>query len=188
MNTPAIRISLSSYLRLLRATNLAAQQPGQAILELALMAPLLCLILFAIIDYSRALNFEQEMVDLTRQGSNMASRGTTLSAAATSLAQNSAPLNLTQNGLVIISSVARVNNVDTITGQSTSGALSLSSKVGNGVNSKATVPSAVDDIFTNNSGQTIYVTEVFFTFQQLTPIAKMWNLALPATLYQVAYF
>jgi Flp pilus assembly protein TadG len=164
------------------------KQSGQALLELALMAPLLCLILFAIIDYSRALNFEQEMVDLTRQGSNMASRGTALATAATTVAQNSAPLTLTKNGLVIISSVARVNNVDTITGQAQSGGLSLNSKVGVGINAKATVPSAIDDIFTKNSGQTVYVTEVYFTFQQLTPIASMFNLALPSTLYQVAYF
>jgi hypothetical protein len=111
-----------------------------------------------------------------------------LATAAGTVAQNSAPLNLTQNGLVIISSVARVNNLDTITGQAQSGALSLSSKVGIGVNGKATVPSAIDDIFTKNSGQTVYVTEVYFTFQQLTPIAKMFNLAFPSTLYQVAYF
>ena len=172
----------------LYAANRLEKQSGQAMLELALMAPLLCLILFAIIDYSRALNFEQEMVDLTRQGSNMASRGTALATAATIIAQNSAPLNLSQNGLVIISSVARVKNVDTITGQAQSGALSLSSKVGAGVNGKATVPAAVDDILTKNSGQTIYVTEVYFTFQQITPIAIMWNLALPSTLYQAAYF
>ena len=54
---------------------------GQAILEISLMVPLLCLILFGIIDYGRALNSEQIMVDLTRQGSNMASRGTTLATA-----------------------------------------------------------------------------------------------------------
>jgi Flp pilus assembly protein TadG len=167
---------------------LSHNRPGQAILEIALLVPLLCLILFAIIDYGRALNTEQMLVDLTRQGSNLASRGTTLSTAATTVAQNSAPLNVSQAGLIIISSVARVNNVDTVTGQASSGVLSQSSKIGSGVNAKATVPAAVDDIFTNNSGQTIYITEVFYPLTQITPIARMWSLVLPSTMYQVAYF
>jgi len=170
------------------SVKLAAKQSGQAILEIALLVPLLCLIMFAIIDYSRALNCEQIMVDLSRQGSNMASRGTTLSIAAATVAQNSAPLNLAQSGLIIITSVARVSNVDTIMGQANSGAISMSSKIGSRVGSKATVPAAVDDIFSKNSSQTVYITEVYYPLTQITPIAKMWNLALPATLYQVAYF
>jgi Flp pilus assembly protein TadG len=161
---------------------------GQAILEISLMVPLLCLILFGIIDYGRALNSEQIMVDLTRQGSNMASRGTTLATAASTVALNSAPLNVSLSGVVIISSVARVNNVDTVTGQASSGALSKPSKIGVGVNAKATVPSAVDDIFTKNAGQTVYITEIYYPLQAITPLAAMWGQVLPSTLYQVAYF
>ena len=52
----------------------------------------------------------------------------------------------------------------------------------------ATVPANIDDIFSNNSGQTVYITEVFYPLQQITPVAKMWGLVLPSTLYQVAYF
>jgi Flp pilus assembly protein TadG len=164
-----------------------ASQSGQAFFELALLVPFLCLVMFAIIEYSRALNMEQEMVDLTRQGSNMASRGTALATAASAVAQGSAPLNIPSAGEVIISSVARVNNVDTVTGQATSGALSMSSKIGvNG--GRATVPAAVDDIFTNNPSQTVYVTEIYYPLTQITPIAQMWGVVLPSTLYQVGYF
>jgi Flp pilus assembly protein TadG len=163
-------------------------QSGQAMFELALLVPLLCLVMFAIIEYSRVLNFEQELVDVTRQGCNMASRGTALSTAATSVAQNSGSLKLSTSGLVIITSVSRVGSVDTINGQATSGSLTAVSKIGTGVGSTATVPANVDDIFSNNSGQTIYITEVFYPLQQITPIAKMWGLVLPTTLYQVAYF
>ena len=158
--------------------------------ELALMVPLLCLIMFAIIDYSRVLNAEQVLVDLTRQGSNMASRGTTLSAAALALVQGSAPLTLAVAGEVIITSVARVGSVDTIMGQAilSAGSVSTASKIGIGVGNKASVPSVIDDIFSKNSGQTIYITEVYYPFQQITPLAKMWSLVVPSTLYQVAYF
>jgi len=146
--------------------------------------------MFAIIDYSRVLNAEQVLVDLTRQGSNMASRGTTLSAAALALVQGSAPLTLAVAGEVIITSVARVGSVDTIMGQAilSAGSVSTASKIGIGVGNKASVPSVIDDIFSKNSGQTIYITEVYYPFQQITPLAKMWSLVVPSTLYQVAYF
>ena len=165
-----------------------ARQSGQAFFELAMLVPLLLLAMLAIIEYSHALNTEQELVELTRQGSNLASRGTALATAASTLASNSAPLNVSGVGEVIITSVSRVNSVDTITGQATSGALSMTSKIGTGVGSKATVPAGIDDIFTNNSNQTVYITEIYYPLTQLTPIAKMWSLVLPATLYQVAYF
>lgn len=156
--------------------------------ELALLVPVLCLVMFSIIEYSRVMNFEQELVDITRQGCNLASRGTALSTAATTIAQNSGSLNLSNSGLVIITSVARVGSADQVTGQATSGSLSQTSKIGNGVGSRATVPANIDDIFSNNSGQTVYITEVFYPLQQITPVAKMWGLVLPSTLYQVAYF
>ncbi|HVN28554.1 MAG TPA: hypothetical protein VMT64_08720, partial [Candidatus Binataceae bacterium] len=120
-------------------------------------------------------------------GANLASRGTSLASAASTVAQNSAPLSVTQSGLVIISSVARVNNVDTVTGQATSGALSKSSKIGV-LNGKATVPAAIDDIFSKNNGQTVYVTEIYYPLTAITPLAAMWGQVLPSTLYQVAYF
>jgi len=161
---------------------------GQALFELALLVPMLCLVIFGIIDYGRVLDQEQIMVDLSRQGSNMASRGTTLSAAADAVVQGSGGLNLSQAGEVIITSVARVSSVDTITGQVVEGKLSAASKIGTGVGSKATVPAVVDDVFANNSGQTMYITEVYCSFQQITPLAKMWSLVMPSALYQVAYF
>jgi hypothetical protein len=124
---------------------------------------------------------------LTRQGSSMASRDTTLSAAANALVQGSA-LNLAQSGEIIITSVARINNADQITGQASQGALSNASKIGMGVGSNASVPAAVDDIFNNNSGQTVYITEVYYSFNSITPIGTLLNFVLPSIFYQVAYF
>lgn len=161
---------------------------GQAILELALVVPLLCLILFAIVDYGRALNAEQILVDLSRQGSNMASRGTALSATADALLLGSGSLNLSAGGQVIITSVSRVNNVDTISGQVSKGGISKPSKIGTGVGNRATVPATIDDVFSKNAGRTIYITEVYYTFPQFTPLATMRHFAMPSVLYQVAYF
>jgi Flp pilus assembly protein TadG len=161
---------------------------GQAAVELAMITPLLLIVFMAIVDFSRALNDEQILVDLTRQGSNMASRGTALPAAANAVVQGSAPLNLAQNGEIIITSVARVNNADKITGQASQGGLSAASKIGTGVGSSATVPAAVDDIFKNNSGQTVFITEVYYSFKSVTPIGNFMKIVLPSKFYEVAYF
>jgi hypothetical protein len=183
-------LSPSPYSLVPSPATISAHQSGQAMIELVLMVPLMCLILFAIIDYSRVLNDEQVMVDLSRQGSNMASRGTTLASAANALVQGSPPLNLATAGEVIISSVARVGSTDTITGQviRSAGSVSTASKIGTGVGSKATVPAFIDDIFSKNSGQTVYITEVYCPFRAITPLAGMWNFVIPSILYQAAYF
>ena len=142
--------------------------------------------MLAVVDFGRALNYMEVMVGLTRQGSNLASRGTTLSASAAAVIAGDAPLNLSKNGEVIITSVANVKNVSTITGQVSQGGISLTSQIGTGVGSKATLPAASASILQN--GQTIYVTEVFYTFQPITPIGQFLKIVMPSTLYEVAYF
>ena len=165
---------------------MAANQSGQAAIEFGFIAPILIVLLLAVVDFGRALNYMEVMVGLTRQGSNLASRGTALSASAAAVIAGDSPLNLSKNGEVIITSVANVKNVTTITGQVSQGGLSYTSQVGTGVGSKATVPAASSAVLQN--GQTIYVTEVFYTFQPITPIGQFVTIVMPSTLYEVAYF
>ena len=68
------------------------------------------LVLFCmVVDFSRAIHDEQVMTGLSRQGSNLASRGTTLSASAAAVIAGDSPLNLSSNGEVIITSVTNIN-------------------------------------------------------------------------------
>jgi hypothetical protein len=71
---------------------IAKGQSGQAMVECAFSVIPLLLLLFGIVDLSRALFDKEVLVDLTRQGSNMASRGTALSTAANTVVQGSARL------------------------------------------------------------------------------------------------
>ncbi len=57
---------------------LRARVRGQATAEFAVVAPLLLVLICGAIEFGRALNDVQLMADLTRQGSNLASRGTPL--------------------------------------------------------------------------------------------------------------
>ena len=164
---------------------------GQAAVEFALIATSMLLLLCAVIDFGRALNYVQVMVGLTRQGSNLASRGSSLADSAAAVIAGEAPLDITNHGEVIVTSVTNTNNVNEVTGQVTEGALSLASKIGkyvanNATASKATVPSAANQELQN--GQTIYITEVYYNYNPITPIGNLMTITMPSTLYQVAYF
>ena len=103
---------------------------GQAIIEFALSATVMLILIFGLIDLSRAIFVAQVITNLSGQGSSMASRGTTLANTAAAVAASSAPLNLNSNGRVIVSAVFNNNSVLKLTGQSALGGIAALSHVG----------------------------------------------------------
>lgn len=163
-----------------------ASRSGQATLEFAVAATVLLVLLLAVVDFSRAIYDLQVMVGLTRQGSNLASRGDTLAQAASAVILGDAPLNLVNNGEVIVTSVMNVGGVNQITGQASQGGTTNTSKVGTAIGARANVPAAAATML--QPGQTIYITEVFFSYSPITPIGNFVSMVMPSTLYEVAYF
>ena len=167
-------------------TRIVAAESGQAAMEFALIATLMLLIFSMLIDFSQAIHDVQVMAGLSRQGSNLASRGTSLSDSAAAVLAGDSAMNLNSNGEVIITSVTNINRVLTITDQVSQGNVSKTSKVGKGVGNRATVPTSAAAML--QPGQTIYITEIFYSYQPITPINNLLKFAMPSTLYQVAYF
>ena len=155
-------------------------------LEFAIVVSLVIVMVFAIIDFGRAFNQMQELVGLTRQGSNLASRGTSLSDSASAVISGDAPLNLTTSGEVILTSVTNNASGNIITGQVTMGGLNVASRVGQAVGGSATLPPAAVAML--QPGQSIYITEIFYSYQSITPLSAFLNIVMPSTFYQVAYF
>src|ERR1700732_4673060 len=81
---------------------IVAAESGQAAMEFALIAALMLVLLCMVVDFSRAIHDEQLMAGLSRQGSNLASRGTTLSESAAAVTGGSPSLNLRDEGEVIL--------------------------------------------------------------------------------------
>lgn len=159
-------------------------ESGQAIVEFSLVVMLLLIMACALADVGRAIYQEQVITNLTREGSNLAARGTSLTDSATAVVQGSAPLNIVINGRVIVTAVTNNGGAIQITGQVSQGGIPAASKVGTVIGGLAALPAAAQPPLT----QTVYVTEVFYAYQAVTPIGQLMGLTLPSILYDVAYF
>jgi Flp pilus assembly protein TadG len=164
---------------------------AQAMVEFVFVVLILVVLLFGLIDFSRYISTRQTLINISREGSNLALRQLDLSNAVASVITSASPLTINNatapNGRVIITEVTNSNNVNIITDQYFSkGGLTASSKIGNVVGGPATMPTGITGIPQLNDK--VYITEVYYTFQPITPIGQLLKFALPTQFYDVAYF
>jgi Flp pilus assembly protein TadG len=162
---------------------------AQALIEFALVSLMLLLVLFGVIDFSRAILVREVMVNVSREGANLISRGTDMTNALNALVTSSQPLDISNNGYIILSTVFNSNGVvRTITSQQKRGGKPAASKVGpGGVGSVATLTNPQ----LPQTNQTLWVAEVFYTFTPVTPLGRLLGLASLSstqTLYDAAFF
>jgi len=179
-----------------RRTKRMSDDSGQSLIELALSAAILLTLSLAAIDFSRAIYYVEVIKNLTAEGSALASRGTSPSITAATVVADGGALNITSNGCVFITAVTNTGAHTSpyqVTAQSSQGACSgLSSKIGcfppPGTCGTATLPSEAAAAI--QSGQSVYVTEIYYSFSMITPLGgflKNAN-ALPSRLYDAAYY
>jgi Flp pilus assembly protein TadG len=177
-------MAVSGHDKVVRSTK-RANESGQALVEFALSATMMLILVFGLVDFSRAIFIAQVIANLTGEGSSMASRGTTLSDTAAAVIAASAPLNLSVSGQVIVSSVFNNNNKIQLTGQVSQGGIGATSQIGSSIGGTASLPSIVIP----QLNQTVYVTEVFYAYKPITPIGNLLTgTVLPSRLYDVAYY
>jgi hypothetical protein len=113
---------------------------GVALIEFALILPLLILIALAVVDIGRLIQVRLIVTNLAREGGSLASRQSTLDASLISLLQSSSnpPMDMSgANGKIFITRIragtgVSPNNVPTIAAQLNGGALPWSSGIGAG--------------------------------------------------------
>ncbi len=181
-------------------TKLNKEESGQALVELALALVMLCVFVFGIVDYGRAIYDVEVMKNLVGEGSSLASRGTPVSNAATTVANDAgSDLNIATYGCVVVTTVSGTPQA-LVTAQSATGGIcgSNPSRIGclqgqpgcPGGNSYATIPqAAINALAGEPANSYIAVTEVFYNFTAITPIpALLGNGVLPNQMYSVAYY
>ena len=163
---------------------MGAGDSGQALLEFAISATMMLTLVFGIIVFSRAIYIRELITNLTGEGSSMASRGTSLPNTAAAVVAAAAPLDLSINGRVIVSSVFNNAGKIQLSGQASQGGLGAASSIGGVIGGPATLPVAV----VPQPNQTVYVTEVYYKYHSITPIGNLLATILPSQLYDVAYY
>jgi Flp pilus assembly protein TadG len=174
---------------------------GSAIVELGICLPLLLVLVFGVLELSQIIYDNQKMSGLSRQGSNLASRGIPLADKGTeigvvsALVVQGASLNIGTQGRIIVTAVADakdssgnlISNDPVIVDQSESPTgISVTSAVGSGNGNPASMPSGASTVL--NAGGTLYVTEVFYSYSPMTPLGGFLKTSFVSTLYDSAYF
>lgn len=170
---------------------LRGNSSGQAAVELALAVTLLLIFMCAAADFGNALNDMQILSELTRQGSNLASRGTTLADATNDLVTGDSGLGLSTLGRVVITQVTqstpKAGGPYTVAAQAYSPpGITATSRIAPSGSGNVSITGAP----ALQTGQSLYITEIFYTYTPLTGIGALTSgaVGMPSTLYDVAYF
>jgi len=193
-----------------RGLGMLRSSSGQSLLEFALMSPLVIALALGVVEVSYALLDQNVVTRMTREGSNLISRDTGLTVAATTLASmSSRPVDFNNgNSKVIFSVILRVPTTSaanfgkdilfqryefgTLAKFSTltiSGSGSFPAPDYQAVNSDGNTGLQITNLAPNllTNGGMLYVTEIYTKHPLITPLDK-FGIALPTTLYSIAYF
>jgi Flp pilus assembly protein TadG len=185
---------------------------GQSLIEFALILPLILMIVLGVVEVGFALLDQQVVTKLTREGSNLISRDTSLQDATTALrATSSRPVNLDNGSSKLIFSVlmkgattGSANFNQMILYQryvygsypGTSQLTTRGSGSFNGApdyvasNADSNTGLQVTNVPANlvqSPGGMVYVTELYTRHTLLTPLNN-FGVTVPQTLYSIAYF
>jgi hypothetical protein len=184
---------------------------GQSIVEFAFLTPLILVVALGVIEFGYALLDQHVVTKLTREGSNLISRDTTLDDAITAMrSMSTRPVDFSTRSRVIFSVLKKGSTTNTanydkvvlyqraeygslagtsglrMAGSGTFGGgpdyVALNSDTNAGLRI-ANLPSYLDV----TRGGLVYVTEIFTTHNLLTPLDG-FGVTVPNTLYSIAYF
>jgi hypothetical protein len=184
-------------------------ESGQSILEFAIMMPVICVLALGVTEMGWALLDAHIVTRLAREGSNLISRDTTLSDAASAMqGMSTRPVDFSAGSKVIFSVIKNVATVGAgnygkpvLYQRYEYGSFAASSKL----SSSGGAWPAPDYTATNSDndtslqvtglppnvgtalGEMVYVTEIYSPHALITPF-NAFGFSLPQSLYSIAYF
>jgi hypothetical protein len=193
-----------------KRTSLVRSASGQGLLEFALILPLILALVLGVVEVSYALLDQHVVTKLTREGSNMISRDTTIDDAVTVMVSMSTrPVNFPTSSKVIFSVIKNVGTIGAANYNlpvlyqvhsygslpdtsylTTSGTGSYSGGPDyQAANSDTDTRLRVTNLPPNliSTGGMLYITEIYTKHPMITPFNK-FGINVPSTLYSIAYF
>jgi hypothetical protein len=173
-------------------------QTAQALIEIAFIMPILCVMTLGVVDYSRAIYDTEVITNLAGEGASLASRGTSPTNAVAAI-MSEGDINMNGYGCAVLTAVSSPSAgtyqvveqaYSTACNGGTSNIGCLPTQPGC-KNNNATVPPAIQDAFKyTKTGYVIYIAEVYYNFSSATGIGSFLhgNGLLPSRMYAVAYY
>ena len=179
-------------------------EKGQAVVELALVLPLICLLLFGVFDYSRAIHAKSIITQMSREGANLVARPNTsltgdddtdFQNAMYFIAKDASQLDMQHWGMMYITKVQYVASSNRMTVNVkvpwNQGNSSLTSKLP-AENNNVTA-SQLGNINLSDANPVAYVVEVFYQYNSIFLKRQLnigWLVVNPLSpkLYSVSYF
>ena len=163
--------------------NRRADRAGQGLVELVITLPFLLLLALGLIEVSRAIETNHVMAGLTREGANIASRGTTLSEAVNITRTNQVASGLGTGGGAIASRLLVSGGVPRVEAQVASTGYAGLSRVAQ----LDSVASAYVGAGLLDGGR-YYVVELFVPYTPITGFDRLMPGLIPGTLYDRTLF
>lgn len=156
---------------------------GQAVAEFAIVLPLMLFLFLGMVEVGNVLAVSHTLSKLSREGANIASRGTSLDTVLTVVQTNGGDLRFARRGGSVVSRVEVRSDGPVILDQVATPGFEDYSRLGAVGNSPVSFAS-----YGLQSGNTHYVVEVFYRYEPITPFARLFESALPDPIYERAVF
>ena len=156
---------------------------GAELVELVIVLPFLLIMSFGILELGNALDKAHGMSTLSREGANIAVRGTALDTVASVTMSNGVSIGLDVRGGTIVSRILVEGGVPTLKEQVATSGYDGLSRVGqvDSTVSKYAGAGLVD-------GQQLFAVEIFYDHQKVTPLSRVLGPIIPDTMYDVSVF
>jgi len=155
---------------------------GSGLVELALAVPFLVVFLLGAVEASRALGAEHRLSVLTREGANIASRGSSLGETLTVVLASGMDLSLGERGGVVATRIVVQGTTPVVEAQEASAGYEQRSLLGL-PDSTVTALTGLDF----DDGQSVYAVEIFLEYSEITPLPAFIG-GFIGTLYERAIF
>jgi hypothetical protein len=156
---------------------------GQAVAEFAMVLPLMLFLFLGMVEIGNALAVSHSLSRLSREGANIASRGTSLDTVLTVVATNGRDINFFKRGGSVISRIGVRSDGLEILEQVSSPGFEARSRLGAVGSDPVSFAS-----YGMEAGNTHYVVEIFYRYRPITPFARLFESALPDPIYERAVF